>query len=555
MASSVSPPLGASARGPSTRTGSWLSAWPALIVVLSFVPLLAVHSRLLWARPHYQFFPLVVPGALALAYRYCRGLGELRPGSVKVARWLWLAGWALLAFSVIFVSTTASAVAFLVTLLAAIYAMGGGTLVRAALPAWAFLWLAVPFPRTIDLKIITGLQDLVSIWSSQILDTLKVFHLMEGNVVEIPDGRLLVDQACSGIYSLLTLMLGTLFYVLWNKSGWVRGALLMASAIFWVILGNVARIVAIVILKTRFEIDATAGKKHEALGIGIFVLMLVMVWSSDKLFSFFATLARGLWAWIVRGRQTAAAAEIPVEAAPTVLPAPTATWLSSIVVALAFVVWLLPQFLLPGVNWREVLIANDVYGPKFEKLGEASFPARWRNLERMGFTTQHRKMDDSWGENSRIWVYRQGPRVISVSLDYQFVDWHELAVCYGSQGWTVAERRIEPLPEGGPRSIVVLDMVSPQGWYGYLVYGLYRSDGRPVTPPEGNSYLQGIVGRISGWFRPNSRETQAVASLSYQVQVFVESEAPLTPSDRETMIAFHQAVRETIRTNAFGKGD
>ena len=37
---------------------SWRDIWPAVVVVLAFLPLLALHACELWGRPHYQFFPL-----------------------------------------------------------------------------------------------------------------------------------------------------------------------------------------------------------------------------------------------------------------------------------------------------------------------------------------------------------------------------------------------------------------------------------------------------------------------------------------------------------------
>src|SRR5262249_27523605 len=158
-----------------------------------FAPLLAVHARMLWGRPHYQFFPLVFPGAAALAYRGGRRLGPLPPGPRRRAGLTAAAGWALLALGVLFVSPGLAAVAALGTLLAAADALGGAPLVRAALPAWLFLWPAVPLPRSYDTRLVTALQDLVSRWAGRALDAAGVFHVMEGNVVEVAGRRLLVD--------------------------------------------------------------------------------------------------------------------------------------------------------------------------------------------------------------------------------------------------------------------------------------------------------------------------------------------------------------------------
>jgi exosortase len=551
----------------------WRAAWPAAAVALAFSPLLALHARMLWARPHYQFFPLVIPGAAALAWKSCQRLGPLQPGDRKAATGLAALGWALLAFGVVFVSPGAGAVGALVTLLAALYALGGRVLVRAALPAWAFLWLAVPLPRRYDTMLITGLQSLVSGWASQFLDAFDVHHIMEGNVVEIAGGRLLVDEACSGINSLLTLLLGALFFALWTGLSVVRPAVLAAAAVFWVVFGNVLRVVTIVVVNAQFHKDLSHGWKHTALGVLLFVAMLGMVAATDQLYAFAASVVRRARWWATgamnkrspkaAGRRAGAgsgvghsagpAAADRAGAAPTWLADPRRTWLGTAWTAAAFGALLLPQCLMPGVDWKEVLVSHDVYSGPFAKLGEGSMSARSGPFERVGFTTQHREMNDSWGENSRLWVYRMGTRGVFASVDYQFVDWHDLTLCYRGQGWQLTGRSTEPSDMGG--AVETADFINPQGWYGYLVFGLYGRDGRSVPPPESVGYLSGLGDRLLGWFRGSSKTRQAVARLNHQVQVFVESESPLSPGDREQVRAFYDQARGVVRRDGLGIGE
>ena len=52
---------------------------PAVLIGSSFLPILAIHGRALWARPHYHLFPLVLPGAVLLAMRQKPRLDRLRP--------------------------------------------------------------------------------------------------------------------------------------------------------------------------------------------------------------------------------------------------------------------------------------------------------------------------------------------------------------------------------------------------------------------------------------------------------------------------------------------
>src|SRR6266851_6485581 len=120
----------------------------ALVVLLStaYAPLVSVYVRQIWLRPHYQFFPLVLVGSAVLALSRLPGLGQLKPGS-----WRWsygLAGLALAltAIAVFLFSSWLGAIALLLTLAATIFGIGGGMLLRRLLPAWGFLWLAIPPP-------------------------------------------------------------------------------------------------------------------------------------------------------------------------------------------------------------------------------------------------------------------------------------------------------------------------------------------------------------------------------------------------------------------------
>ncbi|MGE3820382.1 MAG: exosortase U [Isosphaeraceae bacterium] len=552
--------------------GTWRSAWPALLVIASFLPLLALHARMLWARPHYQFFPLVFPGAIALAWQRCRGLGPLQPAKGKVAGLLAFVGWCLLAFGVLFLSPLAAAVGALVTLLGGIYGLGGRPLVRQALPAWAFLWLTIPLPRRYDLMLVTGLQDLVSRWSSQFLDILGVFHVMEGNVVEVTGRRLLVDQACSGIYSLLTLMLGALFYTLWVRASVPRSLCLLASAVFWVIAGNVARIVSMVVLATRYDIDATVGKKHEALGMAIFVLMLVMVASTDRFYTFVSSIVKRIWSTITRpasrpksvGEEASkvwaaavAAANASTDPAErhTVLADPRRSWVGRFSTGLAFGALLIPQYAMPGVDWREALLVNDFYDKGFAKLDEQTLPNQIGGLQRVGFEVLHRKMDDSWGENSRVWSFRGGGANAAASVDHQFVDWHELTVCYQSNGWTMEERTVGA-PAGSEiadgESVVIARFSNPAGYNGYLIFGLYGRDGRPSPPPESLSVVKSLMNRLSGWIRPGSRSQHVVARLNHQIQFFVESESAFDTEQIKTFFKLYDQFRRTVQAKGLG---
>ena len=249
---------------------------------------------MLWVRPHYQFLPFVPLVAAALAWRECRKLGPLEPGPRRKVALLALASWLLLALASFFVSPWLGSVAALAMLAAATSAIGGRPLMRSLTPAWAFLVLAVGLPLKVDQELISELQAMTSRIGSLALDTLGVFHVMEGNVVRVSGRSFGVEEACSGIYSLFSVIFCTLFFELWARRPPVRTIVTVAAAACWVLAGNIVRVVTIVYLDTRWGVDVSSGWGHDLLSLVIFGATLLLVASTDCLLDFWPALVR-LW--------------------------------------------------------------------------------------------------------------------------------------------------------------------------------------------------------------------------------------------------------------------
>lgn len=595
--------------GHAAERRNWLVYGPATVIALAFVPIVILFGTELWSRGHYQFFPLVVPGAAALVWLNCRRLGRLEPGSARVSLGLAAAAWLLLALGVALITPWFAAVGLLLGLAGAVYAIGGWRLSKAALPAWVFLWLAIPPPRKYDFYLIAKLQNVVSRWSSELLDLAGVFHVMDGNVVQVAGRELLVDQACSGIYSLFTLLIGTAFYVLWNKLSVVRATVLLVASVFWVLFGNVVRIVLVVVLSTRWGIDVVSGWKHELLGIAMFVVMLGMVVSTDRFTVFVlsvlgkirgafegnremqtargeartgreiagldvgGSLRGGRPRQVLSGEPVLAGAEPASEIArlegngdeATVVPDIRRTWVGSWGAAALFGVLFAPQLMIPGVSWKDVVLKSDYYVKLFGSMNADSMPKQVGGYQRLDFREDKREWDNSWGEYSRTWVYRGPSRLGVVSLDYHFVEWHDLTICYTSRGWKMGPRWVEMMPLSGAVAgggeaekipVVIAEFYNLEGRNGFLIYGLNDRRGRPLDPPDTVGTIGLLKERLESWVRTGASGGKDGELLSYQLQVFSEGEGSPTPDEREALYELYRKAREQVikQSPAGGKG-
>src|SRR5204862_2406378 len=105
--------------------------------------------------------------------------------------------------------------AAMIGLVGVIWLLGGQKLLRCMSPALLLVLTIIPPPLALDTRFAEQLRVLAVNWSSHLLDLLGVTHSQSGNIIELPGQKLLVEEACSRINSVLVTMAGCLFYMLW----------------------------------------------------------------------------------------------------------------------------------------------------------------------------------------------------------------------------------------------------------------------------------------------------------------------------------------------------
>jgi exosortase len=495
-------------------------------LLLAYLPLLALHFRLLWLRPHLQFVPFVVLGAGVLALVRLRAPGTVLAAPGRSTYVLAAAAWVLLAGAELLYSPWLGAVAALAALAAAVLGVGGRPLLGRLWPALALLCLAVPPPSGLDRDLILSLQRLTTAWSSRVLDYLGVLHLRAGNVIEVGGRRMLVEEACSGINSLLPIVACTLFFVFLVRRPPLRAALLLAAAVGWVLAANMVRVVIVISLSASGGLNLTGGWRHEAVGLALFAVVLALVASTDRLLQFLA-----------ETREAAPPSAAPPGPAP-LIPA-RHPWFASWPVAVAF--------LLPAAFhvW-----AYGGGGPRVGRAATAALaslsaetlPARCAAWERQGFATETRDPGSPYGQFSSLWTYGHGASTATVSLDHPFAEWHDLSRCYTAQGWVIDE---ETLHESSgavnlPGGYMEVKLSQPGSRCGHLLFCQFDGDGRPL-PPRRLGWARLAAGRHEGSLRrlwqlargtPEPPLAEPVGPV-YQLQLFCEGFAPPTPAEQQ----------------------
>ena len=450
--STLPPPLTATQHEPKSihMDRAKISVSPLVIgFLLVQVPLWVAWFQVLYKRPHYEFFILAIPAALGIVWLRWRRASDLQTGTPLL---VWI-GVGLVGFcdfvSVMIHSNWAIGASFVVLFITCVYALGGWTFVGRSWAAVALVVLSTPPPVAYDWKIVGDLRDLTTTLGSDVLNRLKVPHLREGNVLQVKSQRLFVEDACSGVNSLFSTLACILVYVGVFRRHWLIGALLMLSAVGWIILTNTLRVVLVALGVSDLGIDLSSEVPHTIFGIEIisnhtavgmctYLLALVLTACTEQLLVFFV---RG------RGVTPAPLPEGDHEGTiPSIAIEPAKGWALVGGFALFTVLYI---FLYPFDFYNPMNGDQDKLMAAAQKIEEKDLPSgagtpAWQMSESR---LTHGVVGSEFGEYSYHWTGNLMGNKASASVDYPFPFWHDLSTCYKKVGWK--QSSLEDIPAHG----------------------------------------------------------------------------------------------------------
>lgn len=284
-----------------TRNGSRVGAPPVSLLWLSAgfaalaIPTLADLANRTWSREFEAYGPIVLGTGLWLVWRQMSDMrAQGRPGNV----WLTLAALvpALVAyvFGRSYDFVTLEAGGLYVAGLAILHSWVG---LRPMAKHWfplLYLAFVVPPPSSVLADITSPLKQLVSMAATDWLQAFGIPVARQGVTIFVAQYQLLVEDACSGMNSIVGLIAVSLLYIyLTRGSSWRYSLVLVSFVIPIAIVANIFRII-ILILLTYYAGNAVAqGYLHFTAGMLLFSTALFCVFALDRLLgSIQATLAR-----------------------------------------------------------------------------------------------------------------------------------------------------------------------------------------------------------------------------------------------------------------------
>ena len=160
--------------------------------------------------------------------------------------------------------------------------LGGWRHLRTLAFPLAFLLLMIPIPAIVFNQVAFPLQLLASQFGTQLLGTLGIPVLREGNVIVLARTSLEVAEACSGIRSLISLLtLGIVLGYFSDRRRWVRVAVAIATVPV-AIVTNGLRVAGTGVAAHYYGPRAAEGFLHAFSGWLTFAVAIVIVFGVQR---------------------------------------------------------------------------------------------------------------------------------------------------------------------------------------------------------------------------------------------------------------------------------
>jgi exosortase len=271
---------------PLATRNAWVDHWPLLVGFAALaIPAISTLGKQVWTRESGAHGPIILATGAWLLWRQAASFRELaKPGS------MWLAGGVLLVS--LLVDGFGRAFDFISLEVAGVYGAGLAMLylvfgLAALLKNWFplfYLSFCVPPPGWVIDRLTAPLKQFVSYAATTVLSAAGLPIAREGVTIHVGAYQLLVEDACSGMNSLIGLFAISLLYIYLLRGSSLRySAILTLFVIPIAIVGNILRIMILILLTYFFGDQVAQGFAHFAAGIFLFAIDLLLVFLCDSI--------------------------------------------------------------------------------------------------------------------------------------------------------------------------------------------------------------------------------------------------------------------------------
>ena len=168
--------------------------------------------------------------------------------------------------------------------LCAIYFAGGASWLKHFAFSVCLIFAAVPWPTFVEETVTQELTKISTALTVGLLNLFQIHAVQHGNLIQLNNGLIGVDEACSGIRSLQAALMMSLFLGgLYRASVFRRGALLIGGAVI-AFLCNSGRTLLLTAVAAGEGPDVMASW-HDPIGYALAAICFFLVWCAARIIS------------------------------------------------------------------------------------------------------------------------------------------------------------------------------------------------------------------------------------------------------------------------------
>ena len=260
--------------------------WPLWLGLLALIiPTLITVAKQAWTMESGVHGPIVLAtGAWLIARRMDEIRAIQRPGSPLLTAAIVAPAVFLYVFGRAFDYLSIEVFALGAILVATFYSFFGAEAVRRLWFPILYLGFIIPLPGWLVDQVTAPLKTYVSWSATKLLEMAGYPIAREGVTLYIAQYQLLVEDACAGLNSIVSLTAISLFYIyILHNASWRYSLFLVLWIIPVAMLANLVRVLALVLITFYWGNAAAQGYLHSTAGLVMFATALIGIFAVDRL--------------------------------------------------------------------------------------------------------------------------------------------------------------------------------------------------------------------------------------------------------------------------------
>jgi len=260
--------------------------WPALVgTAILLIPTLIAVATDSWTGEAGVHGPIVLAtGIWLFARRWTELLAIRQPGRTGVMLAMLIPALLVYTFSRAFGFLATEVIALGGVFIAIFYGWFGGEALRRMWFPLLYMGFVVPMPGWVITTLTSPMKEYVSLSATWLLGKAGYPIVREGVTLYVAQYQLLVEDACAGLNSLISLTAISLFYIyILHNASWRYALFLMMWIVPVALLANLVRVIILVLITYHFGNAAAQGFLHSTAGLVMFATALIGIFAVDGL--------------------------------------------------------------------------------------------------------------------------------------------------------------------------------------------------------------------------------------------------------------------------------